>query len=93
MNKEGTFYNGRLNLAKYLFDGDEEKASKLLLLIESFSSSSTPPEFKNLVMVLAEDSCKWCKDGECLFYMPDSLFHCDGKCENFEEKLENCTYL
>lgn len=73
-------------LAEFLFNGDKEKANQLLVLIESFVDPALPPEF-NRVMVLPEDDCMWCTEGgECLFYMPDSMFLCKGMCQNYQEK-------
>lgn len=86
MNKEGNIWHGREELAEFLFDGNKEKAEKLLVLIESFTNPIIPPEFKNLTMKLSEDTCKWCNNGECLFYMPDSMFRCEGKCKEYEER-------
>lgn len=87
MNKGGKIWHGREELAEFLFDGDKEKAEKLLVLIESFTNPITPPEFENLVMVLPEYSCHWCsKEGECFCYMPDSMFRCEGKCKDYEER-------
>ena len=85
MNKGGVIWNGRKELAEFLFNGDTEKAEKLLLLIESFTNPIIPPEFKNLIMEIPED-CKWCHDGECLYAMPDSMFLCSGKCKDYEQK-------
>lgn len=87
MSYEGEVWKGREQIAEFLFDGDKERAKQLLILIESFTSVSIPPEFKNLVMNLPEDTCRWCmNDGECMFYMPDSMFICKGKCKEYEEK-------
>lgn len=88
MNKGGAVWDGREQIAKFLFDGDPEKAKQLLILIESFTSPILPPEFKNLTMNLPEETCQWCKDGECLFYMPDSMFQCKGKCTEYTERSE-----
>ena len=88
MNHEGEIWKGREKLASFLFDGDTEKAKQLLTLIESFTSMSIPPEFKKLVMALPEEECQWCTDdGECLFYMPDSMFLCKGRCQEFTKKV------
>lgn len=77
--------NSREEIATFLFNGDKEKAEKLLLLIDS-PVPPVPPEFSNLKMELPESACRWCtSDGECLFCMPDSLFMCKGKCHDFEE--------
>jgi hypothetical protein len=90
MRKGGAVWDGREQLAEFLFDGDKEKAERLLILIDSFTNPILPPEFKKLVMNLPEENCKWCtRDGECLFYMPDSMFLCKKKCENFIEKESN----
>jgi hypothetical protein len=87
MNKEGNIWHGREELAEFLFDGNKEKAEKLLVLIESFTNPIIPPEFKNLTMNIPEETCKWCSSSsDCLFYMPDSVFHCKGKCKEYEEK-------
>lgn len=90
MKREGLLWKGREEIAKFLFDGDEMKAEKLLLLMESFSAPYVPSnEILNLTMNLPEYSCRWCTDeGECWFSMPDSMFRCDGKCKDFEE-IEN----
>ena len=90
MDKNGAIWNGREQIAEFLFDGDKEKASQLLLLINSFISPILPPEFKKLVMQVPVESCKWCSSsGDCLFYMPDSVFNCEGKCKEYQEKDEN----
>ena len=88
MNKEGKIWHGREELAEFLFDGNKEKAEKLLILIESFTSPVVPPEFYNLTMKIPpEESCQWCNDvGECLYYMPDSMFLCEGKCKEYEAR-------
>jgi hypothetical protein len=89
MNKGGAIWDGREQIAEFLFDGDKEKAKQLLILIESFTSPVISPDFKNLVMELPEDSCQWCTDdGECLFYMPDSMFRCKGKCNEYERRKD-----
>ena len=91
MEREGEVWKGREKLAEYLFDGNKEKAEQLLILIESFTAPILPPEFKR-VMIIPEDDCRWCTDnGECLFYMPDSMFLCRGKCKEFEGRKENET--
>lgn len=89
MNKSGELWNGRKKVAEFLFNGDPKKAEQLLLLIESFTNPVIPPEFKNLVMSLPEEDCRWCTDGgECLYYMPDSMFLCKGKCEEYEKRAQ-----
>ena len=82
--REGEIWKGREKLAEYLFDGDKEKAGKLIELIKSFFIS-TPPEFKNLKMVLPpEYSCRWCSIGGCCtMNAPDSYGKCSGKCDNY----------
>ncbi len=86
MDRESAVWKGREKLAEFLFDGDKEKAKQLLTLMESFTSPVLPPEF-NRVMVLPEEDCKWCTEaGECLFYMPDSMFLCKSKCQEYERK-------
>ena len=80
----------KLKQAAYeLFDGDKEKGEKLLLLIQTMTSKElpVPPEFQNLKMKLPEESCRWCYDGECICHMPDSLFLCEGKCSQYEERI------
>ena len=57
MDKGGAIWDGREQIAEFLFDGDKEKARQLLILIESFTSPVISPDFKNLVMELPEDSC------------------------------------
>lgn len=75
-------------LAESLFNGDKEKADTLLTLLETFTvpEVSTSQNFANLKMELPEETCRWCIDGECLAYMPDSMFLCKGKCPVYEEK-------
>lgn len=77
-------------LAESLFDGNKEKASNLLLLLENFITPeiSVLPDFSNMKMNFPEETCRWCIDGECLAYMPDSMFLCKGKCNLYEKKLE-----
>lgn len=88
MEREGKVWHGREKLAEFLFDGDKGKAKQLLTLIESFTAPVLPPEFRR-VMVIPEEDCRWCTpDGECLFYMPDSMFLCDGKCKQYERKTD-----
>ena len=48
MNKGGAIWNGREQIAEFLFDGDKEKAKQLLILIDSFTSPIISPEFKIL---------------------------------------------
>ena len=81
--------NSRLHeLAELLFDGNKEKASILIEILGTFNTSEiTSPDFINLKMELPEETCKWCIDGECLAYMPDSMFLCKGKCSTYEERL------
>lgn len=86
MEREGKVWKGREKLAEFLFDGDKDKAEQLLILIESFTAPVLPPEFRR-AMVLPEEDCRWCTDdGECLFYIPDSMFLCDGKCKQYERR-------
>lgn len=76
-------------MAESLFDGNKEKAEKLIFLIQNTPAEmQVPPEFSNLKMELPEESCRWCFEGECFNYMPDSLFLCKGKCPDYEEKKE-----
>lgn len=91
MNRESDNWRGAREAAISLFDGNTEKADKLLLLLEAFASPTNPPaEFLNLVMNLPEYDCHWCTDeGECWFNIPDSLFRCNGKCKDYEEKEKN----
>lgn len=82
---EEEIWGNREKLAEFLFDGDKEKARQLLILMGSFTTNPiVPPEFKR-TMILPEDDCKWCEEGECLLYMPDSMFLCRGKCKDYEE--------
>ena len=86
MKREGEIWKGREKLAEALFEWDKDKAEQLLILIESFTAPVLPPEFKR-VMVIPEDDCRWCTDdGECLCYMPDSMFLCEGKCNQYERR-------
>lgn len=86
MERDSEVWKGREKLAEFLFDGDQEKAKQLLVLIESFTTPVLPPEFKR-VMIIPEDTCRWCTDdGECFFCMPDSIFLCEGKCHRYERK-------
>lgn len=88
MNNDETFWKEAKETALFLFDGNTEKAERLLLLIENFVSPvDTTKEFLNLVMNLPEYDCEWCSDnGDCWLSMPDSLFNCNGKCKNFKDK-------
>ena len=92
MNTEGSLQKGQREVAEYLFDGDKEKAQKLLTLIQSFTLSVVSPElYRNLQMNIPEPmySCQWCTDqGECWFYMLDSRFCCEGKCKEYKIKKE-----
>ena len=74
-------------LAEFLFDGNTEKGEILIALIQSFELLEIyPPEFKDMVMQLPEETCKWCKEGECFFAAPDSMFLCKGRCDDYEQK-------
>ena len=83
MEREEKTWEGREKVAEFLFDGNKEKAQQLLTLMESFVSPTVPPEFKR-TMIIPEDDCKWCIGGECLMYMPDSMFLCTGKCSDYK---------
>lgn len=95
MKEESILGKEREELAKFLFDGDEVKAEALLTLLKSFTLDSVPSNlFSNLKMVLPvykspEDTCRWChkSTGDCLFYLPDSMFKCEGKCLEYEEEV------
>ena len=91
MIKERDVWKGAKETAAFLFDGDTEKAKRLLLLMEALISPANPPvEFLNLVMNLPEYECRWCTDeGECWFCMPDSMFRCNGKCKDYEENSKD----
>ena len=87
--RENELRKGRQHLAEFLFDGDKEKAKQLLVLIESFVSPVLPPEFKRkMLLPLPKEDCRWCSkySGECLYYMPDSMFNCEGECELYEKR-------
>lgn len=79
-------FNSREEAALFLMNGDEEKAYALLNLIGEVGLPYPPEEF-NREMRLPEETCHYCTDdGECWYHMPDSMFKCGGKCENFAEK-------
>ena len=45
MRKGGAVWDGREQIAEFLFDGDKEKAERLLILIDSFTNPNfTPPQ-------------------------------------------------
>jgi hypothetical protein len=61
----------------------EQEILNLKALIEDRENEA----FKKLVMALPEEECQWCTDdGECLFYMPDSMFLCKGRCQEFTKR-------
>ena len=76
-------------LASFLFDGNEEKAEKLLVLMEEFSvpQIEAPVEFSNLKMRFPEETCRWCANGDCLIDMPDQILPCEGICKLYEGNL------
>lgn len=79
------FVNDRDSAATSLFDGDVQKGKLLLGIIDASVAPINVPEFKEVKMELPEDSCKYCTpDGECLYYMPDSMFECKGKCDSYK---------
>lgn len=91
MNKESLLGRERFDIAKFLFDGNESKAEALITLLESFTLSSVPSNlFSNLKMVIPsspEYECHWCHNGDCWRQIPDSLFRCTGKCQDYEEDV------
>ena len=74
------------DIALKLFDGDEGKAYLLLQLLHNFCLGDVKiPEFSKLKMNLKMDDCRWCREnGECWFRAPDSLFLCEGQCNDYE---------
>ena len=68
-----------LNAALFLFDGDKDKAITLLELLKE-AAYGTPKKFN----LNHSPNCRWCKEGDCWFHMPDSKLKC---------KRENCQFF
>ena len=73
-----------VNLAYVIADNDESKAKAILDLVNLLTyKGSKMPDVK---MVLADESCGWCENGECWLNMPDSKLRCTGTCESYWAK-------
>lgn len=87
-----TYYLDNFNMACELFDGDENKARILLdLLNNKYTLHDTSTEFDGVKMTLSEPerNCKYCtEEDECLFYFPDSVYQCYGKCHFYKDSNE-----
>ena len=67
--------NKEFEAALFLFDGNEEKATIFMnLLKDTFFESPVKYDIK---MDFSEPSCRWCDNGECWYFMPDSRFRCE----------------
>ena len=83
-----------LEAALFLFDNNEEKAKMFMELLRVAAHGSS--EKFNVKMDFSEPTCKWCDNGECWFFMPDSRLRCEHnkkECSFYakEEKSENET--
>lgn len=67
--------------ALYLFDGNKDKAKLLMELLKE-AAHGTPKKFS----IKSALNCRWCKEGDCWFHMPDSKLKCvKENCKFFEE--------